>query len=236
MNSETKRPIPLGAWNLSEVTRISPRKGYFDKSNSTIYIPTQKVSYNSYKTFDISRTSGGFYERNSTEQAEVSEGAVPADIFNQTESVTFQYSSIAPKPFYHQQEDYSQWSTEILRNLIIEDKQELRNSLTDPISRVNIVSDGGIHNYQSNYGLVLAIKSYSLATNMRKKYIGFPSTNHYLAQNLFGMLAPVKTLWHIIDFYKITLPIIHYTLKSLFNLFLTCRYQRLGRPNPSREC
>jgi hypothetical protein len=38
-NTETKRPIPLGVWNVAEVIRVSPRKGYFHKSEAIIYIP-----------------------------------------------------------------------------------------------------------------------------------------------------------------------------------------------------
>jgi hypothetical protein len=90
-----KSPIPLGAWNLSEVL----------KSNATIYIPTQSGAYCNYETFDTNRTSGRFHDLNPTEQAEVPDGAVPADIFNQEESITFQYSITAPQPIHHHHED-----------------------------------------------------------------------------------------------------------------------------------
>jgi hypothetical protein len=96
MNSATKQTKPLGTWNLSEVIRISPRNSYFDKSDKTIYIPAAIGVYYSFKTFDISRTCGRFDNQNPTEHAEVPEGAIPADIFNQSEPVMFQYSIIEP--------------------------------------------------------------------------------------------------------------------------------------------
>jgi hypothetical protein len=57
------------------------------------------------------------------------------------------------------------------------------------------VSDGGDHNYQSNYGDLIAAKSYSLATNMGKLY-NVPFCESSYQSELFGMLADTISLQH----------------------------------------
>jgi hypothetical protein len=89
-NSETSQTTSLGTWNLLEVMRISPRKGYFDTSDDTVYITTLTGVFYSYKIFEKSRTRGIFYNHDPTEHTKVPEGAIPIDIFNQPESSTFQ--------------------------------------------------------------------------------------------------------------------------------------------------
>jgi hypothetical protein len=76
LNSETKRTTPLGAWNIREVTRISPRRAYFDMVEKKIYTPTPTSTYHSFTAFDVGRTSRKFKYINPTEAAEVPEKIV----------------------------------------------------------------------------------------------------------------------------------------------------------------
>jgi hypothetical protein len=200
--SETNQITSLGTWNLSEVMRISPRKGYFDTSDDTIYITASTGAFYSYKTFEKSRTRGRFHNYDPIELTKVPKEAIPVDIFNQPESSMFHYCTMELQQIYQRLDDCNKWRQEILKNLIIEDEHELKTSLSDPVSTVNIVSDGGVHNYQSNYGVVIAIKSYSLATNMGKIYSVTFHESSYRAE-LYGMLAAVTPLRYIVEAYSI---------------------------------
>jgi ribonuclease HI len=84
---------------------------------------------------------------------------------------------------------------EILRNLIIEDELELRRSLNDRESTLNIILDVFIK--KSNYG-------YSLVTNVGKIF-SIPFHESSYRAELFGMLAAVTTLRHIIELYEISI-------------------------------
>jgi hypothetical protein len=206
MNSENKRSPHLGKWDISEVIKTSPRCGCYDKTNSNIYIPTATNNYIKYKAFNISRTSARYDPSTLGEIESLLPGeVVPIDMHEYPESVLVKFALPLENQILIQPQQESKWQQEILTNLIIEDETELRQKLEDPLSTVHIVSDGGVHNYQSNFGLVIANKSYSLATNMGKIY-SVPFHESSYRSEMFGMLAEVVSLKHILETFNFTLP------------------------------
>jgi ribonuclease HI len=74
----------------------------------------------------------------------------------------------------------------------------------DPKGEVNIVSDGGVHDYNSNYGVVIASKSNIVATNKGKIY-SVPFHESSYRSEMFGMLAATVSLHNIIEHNKLTM-------------------------------
>jgi hypothetical protein len=70
---------------------------------------------------------------------------------------------------------------------------------------INIVSDGGVHQYHSNFGLVIASKSRIVAQNLGQIYsVEFHKSSY--RSEIYGMLAAVVSISHILEQYKITIP------------------------------
>jgi hypothetical protein len=94
--------------------------------------------------------------------------------------------------------DTTKWKKAILQLLQIEDLQRLQQALEFKETEVNIVSDGGVHDYNSNFGLVIAVKSRIVATNKGKIYsVEFHELSY--RSELFGMLAAAVSLLYIIE-------------------------------------
>jgi hypothetical protein len=91
-----------------------------------------------------------------------------------------------------------------LRHLEILDTLKMKQSLKNKKIDTYIVSDGGVHNYQSNFGLVIASQSQVVATNKGKIYsIEFHKSSY--RSELYGVLAAAVSMPHIIDTHKITI-------------------------------
>jgi hypothetical protein len=79
----------------------------------------------------------------------------------------------------------------------------LEQALEDQESEINIVSDGGVHDYNSNFGAVIALKSTTLATNKGKIYsVAFHESSY--RSELFGVLAVTVSLRHIIKTHQLS--------------------------------
>jgi ribonuclease HI len=85
------------------------------------------------------------------------------------------------------------------------DIAKLQISLENEKIETNIVSDHGVHNYQSNFGLVISSKSEVFTTNKVKIYsITFHEPSYH--SELFVILAALVSLRHIISSCNITIP------------------------------
>jgi hypothetical protein len=99
--------------------------------------------------------------------------------------------SIIQTPKY----DYCKWRHELLRNLLIDDMTMLQKALEEKAMTMNIVSDGGVHDYNGNFGMVKAVKSKIVATNKGKMYsIAFHESSY--RSELFGVLARINKIHH----------------------------------------
>jgi hypothetical protein len=136
---------------------------------------------------------------------ELPEKVVPVDKYDYQELVFVKFALPTGTINSTKTKTENKWRHDILGNIIVEDETELRRVMADPISVLNIVSDGGVHTYQSNYGLVIAQKLYSLATNMGKIY-SMPFHKSSYRSEMFGMLAAVVSVRHILETFNITMP------------------------------
>jgi hypothetical protein len=60
-NTENHQIKPIGAWDIEEVIRTSPRHGYYSKAMEDIYIPVDKKVYHCHKAFNIRQTSSRYH-------------------------------------------------------------------------------------------------------------------------------------------------------------------------------
>jgi hypothetical protein len=67
------------------------------------------------------------------------------------------------------------------------------------------VSDGGVHNYESNFGVVIADQHKVITTNMGKLYsIDFYESSH--RSEMYGVLSALATIKHLISEFDISIP------------------------------
>jgi hypothetical protein len=154
------------------VVRISPRFWYYSNKKKAILIPINKKKYHSYAAFDICRRSARYNPQSPYIESTTLPGdTIPIDIYKYTESIFFKFAPITDKPTIQQQpKDTSRWKREILQHLQVLDMTPLYNDLGNKDIQINIVSDGGVHNYHRNFGLVIATKSRILAQNKGQIY------------------------------------------------------------------
>jgi hypothetical protein len=83
------------------------------------------------------------------------------------------------------------------------DLPRFEQALEDCESEINIISDGGVDDYNSNFGAVIALKSTTLAMNKGKIYsVAFHESSY--RSELFGVLAAAVSLRHIIKIYQLS--------------------------------
>jgi hypothetical protein len=81
--------------------------------------------------------------------------------------------------------------------MTILDQQQFQSAIQDPISEIIIASDGGVHNYHGNFGVVIACKSHSLLSNYGKLYsIEFYESSFRL--EMYGVLVGLVTYHHMV--------------------------------------
>jgi hypothetical protein len=76
----------------------------------------------------------------------------------------------------------------------------LQKALEEKETAINIVSDGGVNDYKSNFRMVIAVKSNIVATNKGKIYsVAFHESSY--RSELFGVLAATVSLRRVIQKY-----------------------------------
>jgi hypothetical protein len=78
------------------------------------------------------------------------------DFYEYPESIFFKFALPTIPMKVTPQNNEMKWRKEILHHLKIEDLPRLQQAMMDPEIDINIVSDGGVHDYNSNYGVVIA--------------------------------------------------------------------------------
>jgi ribonuclease HI len=93
----------------------------------------------------------------------------------------------------------------MIKYLDIPKLPNLQQSIEDNDTTIYIVSDGGVHKYEGNYGVVIAQGINILASTKGKIYsVEFHESSY--RSELHGMLAGVVMLRHIIKEYSINWP------------------------------
>jgi hypothetical protein len=131
--------------------------------------------------------------------------SIPVDLYQYPESTLAKFDMVTTIQHDNPPNKICKWRHDILQYLRIIDITNLKQSLENKKIPTNVVSDGGIHHYQSNFGVVIAAKSDVVATNKGKIYsIEFHESSY--RSELYGLLAAVVSLRHIIKSNKITFP------------------------------
>jgi hypothetical protein len=99
----------------------------------------------------------------------------------------------------------TKWREEILQHFQVLDMTKFYKDLDNKDITINIVSDGGVHDYHSNFGFVIATKSTIVTQNMGQIYsVEFHESSY--RSELYGMLAAIVSFNHLLEIYKITIP------------------------------
>jgi hypothetical protein len=97
------------------------------------------------------------------------------------------------------------WQNNILKKLRMLDITQFRAAILDKEKTLYIVSDGGVHNHQSNFGATITASSSPLAHTNGKIYrMNFYESSY--RSELYGMLAGVVMLQHLFQTESISLP------------------------------
>jgi ribonuclease HI len=85
------------------------------------------------------------------------------------------------------------WTDPFLENTIITDTQKTTDLMSQDDSKIYIVSDGGVYNYEGTFGVVISDGTYPLIKNYGKLYsIDFCESSY--RSELYAMLAGIITL------------------------------------------
>jgi hypothetical protein len=132
-------------------------------------------------------------------------GVSPVDIYNRSGLVHFNFSAFNTEMIIRPPLEMTQWHRDILQNLQVEDLDILQYALSNQKTEINVVSDGGVHNYQSNYRVIIAAKSATIATNKNNIYsVDFHESSY--RSELYGMLAAVVVFTHLIKENGMSIP------------------------------
>jgi hypothetical protein len=130
---------------------------------------------------------------------------VPVDIYNNPESIIFKFTPTTDRLSIPPPKDKTCWKQEILKHLQIFDMTQFYTDLGNKDIAINIVSDDGVHNYHSNFGLVVATKPRIVAKNKGQIYgVEFHESSY--RSELYGMLAAIVSFNHILEAHKIEIP------------------------------
>jgi ribonuclease HI len=85
------------------------------------------------------------------------------------------------------------------------DNTHFQSVIQDPFSKITIVSDGGVYNYQGNFGVIMACKGHPLMINYGKLYsIEFYESS--FRSELYGVLAGLVTFNYICKELQVVVP------------------------------
>jgi hypothetical protein len=157
VNPYNKQLPPLGEWHTEEVETTSPCLSYISIQNQHIYITQPSGKYHKHTAISIRQHSAKYDPLIYQIEETISRDCIPADLImeHMAHKVQFtvpstNYMKSTPKPI-------SKWRQIILQHLKIPDMEILTTAFSSP-TNLTIVLDGGVHNYEGNFGLVIADK------------------------------------------------------------------------------
>jgi hypothetical protein len=130
---------------------------------------------------------------------------VPVDLYTYNDSIFVKFQIVKEQLGREIPVKDIQWKWEILRHLLILDNTTVIQDLDNKLIPINIVSDGGVHDYHSNYRLVIASKLRIITQNMGQIYsVEFHESLYW--SELFGMLVAIVCFQPILEVHKIIVP------------------------------
>jgi ribonuclease HI len=167
------------------------------------------TTYTSYEATEMGRTSARLdTNQPSLTVTKMPTDSIPADLYQCPESTLEKFDMVTTIQHGNPPNELCKWRHDIFTHLQILDIRKLKQSLENKNIPTKVVSNGGgglVHHYQSKFGLVIAAKYNVVARNKSKIYsIEFHESSY--RSELYGLLAAVVSLRHIIKSYKITFP------------------------------
>jgi hypothetical protein len=207
INPSNSQIPALGMWDLDSVTSQSPRRWYFSPSHQSVYLSILSAPYHSYPASFTQREQIAIPLHHVCQQrTSLPPDSVPTDLQKkQTHYIidlktTPRYRKPIPIP-----PELPKCQATILRHAEIYDTQRFQDTCNTANAEIMIMSNGGVHNYQGNFGLVIAHKGVHLAVNYDKLYsIEFYESSYH--SELYGVLSGLVTFHHFLNSLEIILP------------------------------
>jgi Reverse transcriptase (RNA-dependent DNA polymerase) len=197
----------LGQWNLPAVLQYAPRLAYYQHSEHTIYLASSSSTFTKHPANETSRTSATFSQEPSGDSlTTIPEDCIPADLYIAGNTAYVKFGE--PPPMRRHREltpTGNEWKANMLHHLKIVDEAAIIKMFNQVEPPLFIVSDGGVHSYQSNFGVILAEGTLPLATSMGKIYsVELYESSH--RSEMYGMLAGIIVLKHLITYLSLNIP------------------------------
>jgi hypothetical protein len=139
-------------------------------NNHQIYLPQESGGYRVHNATKTRQHTAILAEATPETTTSLPEECILADLTITNTYTKLQYS--VPSTRYSKTKPISinqQWQELILRHIHITDKNAVQLAFSSHLP-TTAVSDGGVHNYESNFGLVIADQHKVITTNMGKLY------------------------------------------------------------------
>jgi hypothetical protein len=130
------------------------------------------VGYGVFNVYEVGRSSAKFDSNKMIRaEEELPLPVIPIDLYQYPTYVQFKFPLSLATIWITPTQKENKWQQMILKSLHIFNINNICQSIAHRDSTICIVSDGGVHNYQSNYGVVIAAQcSQQLARAMGKIY------------------------------------------------------------------
>ena len=130
---------------------------------------------------------------------------IPAEIFskrkNNIKSIKLSSSSTICN-YNNQQKVGDDWIDPMIANMIIINEERVKIIAKDTVSKIHITSDGGVHNYEGTFGVIISDGSSPIVSTNGKLYIVDFFESSYRSE-MYSMLAGIMTLNNINKHYNI---------------------------------
>jgi hypothetical protein len=152
---------PLGVWDLQAVLGTSPQQCYFSPAHNNIYI--------SQPTMDCKVYPASFTKRDQVSiprDKPIPPDTIPSDLHRMDlHYIIDLWHQQKYRPPIQQPRQMPECQALIVQHVEVYDIELFKQMVQDEHADINIVSDGGVHNYHRNFG-----KGDSLAINYGKLY------------------------------------------------------------------
>ena len=122
---------------------------------------------------------------------------IPADIYSTTNIQTVKFnSSITINNQHTEKTEKIDWQTSMLTNLQVIQDDRIHIVAQDDASPIYIISDGGVHNYEGIFGVMISDGLSPIASNKGKLYsVDFFETSY--RSEMYSMLAGIMSLHYL---------------------------------------
>jgi hypothetical protein len=129
----------MGAWNIKEILKTSPRGAYYLPTELEVYLSVESVGYWVFKVYEIRRAGAKFDSDNMIgAEEELLLTVITIDLYQYPTYILFKLTLPLVTTWIIPTQNENKWQHKILKNLHIPDVNNLHQSLTDPDSTIYI--------------------------------------------------------------------------------------------------